>query len=280
MPMVADRLAGGGDRQRRVPTIRRRLVLPVSTGRRVLLARPVVIGPDEPAGQYQVESIAQRPIRLGEAEVETGDQPVARGRLRHRVEHRVEGEQRIAREIHLRHQACREIRAADGKMDVRRPPGVAMVLPSVCAGADGDEPVAALGIGEDAAGAVKLGVERRVVPILRVVVAAGGVGLPDLDHGTRHRLAVLVRHGARHDDPLANRRRARDQGEVGDGREALRREAGAGRLRHGQRQRQRRPSGVSLGGGVVGRRVVRRLRSRTDRSKWRRVGHCRSFPRS
>ena len=38
-----------------------------------------------------------------------------------------------------------------------------------------------------------------------VDVAAGRVGLPDLDQRVRHRPAVLVEHAAGDDDPLAER---------------------------------------------------------------------------
>ena len=38
----------------------------------------------------------------------------------------------------------------------------------------------------------------------RVLVAAGRVGLPDLDQGVRDRPAVAVEHPAGHDDPLAD----------------------------------------------------------------------------
>ena len=39
-----------------------------------------------------------------------------------------------------------------------------------------------------------------------MVVAAGGIALPDLDQRVGHRLAVLVEHAAVHDDALAERR--------------------------------------------------------------------------
>ena len=61
-------------------------------------------------------------------------------------------------------------------------------------------------VGHDLAGAGEIGVERRVVLVDRVVIAAGGVALPQLDQRPRHRPPVLVEHAARDDDPLAERR--------------------------------------------------------------------------
>ena len=48
-----------------------------------------------------------------------------------------------------------------------------------------------------------------------VDVAAGGIGLPDLDQRMRHRPAVLVADPARDDDPLAERRGIMLAGQVG-----------------------------------------------------------------
>ena len=75
----------------------------------------------------------------------------------------------------------RERAAEHREVDVRRPPGVLVVPPRVGAGLDRDEAVAALVVGEAAAGAGEVRVERRRVLVDLVPVAAGGVRLPDLD---------------------------------------------------------------------------------------------------
>src|SRR5690606_41349798 len=67
-----------------------------------------------------------------------------------------------------------------GEVDVRRPPGVDVVAPGVGAGPDGGEPVGALGVGEGAAHAGEVGVQRRVVLLAPMRVPPGRVGLPDL----------------------------------------------------------------------------------------------------
>src|SRR5262249_59915542 len=91
-------------------------------------------------------------------------------------------------------------------MDVIGPPGIGMVAPGIGARFDRNEAVATLGIGEDAAGAVEIGIERRVVLVAVDLVAAGGIGLPDLDHGVRDGAAVLVDDAPGDDDALAHRR--------------------------------------------------------------------------
>jgi hypothetical protein len=51
-----------------------------------------------------------------------------------------------------------------------------------------------------------------------MVVAAGRVGLPDLDQGAGDRPAIAVEHPARHDDPLTQRLARVLGGQVGVGR--------------------------------------------------------------
>src|SRR5581483_6581646 len=51
----------------------------------------------------------------------------------------------------------------------------------------------------------EVGIERCVVLIDRMMIAPGGIRLPDLDQGIRHRPLVLVEHPADHDDALAQR---------------------------------------------------------------------------
>ena len=61
-----------------------------------------------------------------------------------------------------------------------------VVPPRIGAGLDGDEAVAALGIGDGASGAGEIRVERGRVLVDDVDVAPGGVRLPDLDQRVRH----------------------------------------------------------------------------------------------
>jgi hypothetical protein len=57
-------------------------------------------------------------------------------------------------------------------MDVRRPPGIVVVAPGIGAGLDGDELVVAVGIGAGAAAAVEIRIERRIVLVAGMMVAA------------------------------------------------------------------------------------------------------------
>src|SRR3970040_3028643 len=86
-------------------------------------------------------------------------------------------------------------------MDVVRPPPVG-VAPWIGARLDADEAIAPLLVGEAAPGAEKIGIERRVVLVGLVRVAAGRVRLPDLDERLGHGAAALVQHTAGHDDAL------------------------------------------------------------------------------
>ena len=65
--------------------------------------------------------------------------------------------------------------------------------------------VVAVLVGDRAAAAAEIGVDRREVGVVLVAVAAAGIGLPELDQRVRHAAAVLVQHPAVHDDALADR---------------------------------------------------------------------------
>src|SRR3546814_17950658 len=59
-------------------------------------------------------------------------------------------------------------------------------------------------VGDAASAAEEVGIERRVVLVRLVDVAAGGVGLPDLDQRVGLRAPRLVEHAAGDGDALAN----------------------------------------------------------------------------
>jgi hypothetical protein len=77
-----------------------------------------------------------------------------------------------------------------------------MVAPGVCARLDRHEPVAPIRVGEHSARSVEMRVERGGVVIAQVPIAAGRIGLPDLDEGVWHGTSVLVEDAAGHDDAL------------------------------------------------------------------------------
>ena len=72
-----------------------------------------------------------------------------------------------------------------------RAPGIMVIAPRVGAGLDRGEPVPAVAIGVDPALAAKVRIRRRIVLVGRMLVAARGVGLPDLDDRVRDRKSVV-----------------------------------------------------------------------------------------
>ena len=80
-----------------------------------------------------------------------------------------------------------------------------MVGPGIGARLDRHEAELPFGVGERAARAGKIRVQRRGVLIALVRVAARRVGLPDFDERVRNRAAILVDHASLDDDPLAER---------------------------------------------------------------------------
>src|SRR5205823_3722459 len=93
------------------------------------------------AAEDDVPRVAERPFRRRRPEVEPGDEQRPRPRIAHRVEDRIEREEGIAREVHLRDEALRESTAEDREVDVRGTPGVLVVAPRIRARLDGDEAV-------------------------------------------------------------------------------------------------------------------------------------------
>src|SRR6185436_10033692 len=82
------------------------------------------------------------------------------------------------------------------------------------AGLDGAQLDQARVAGEQARGAVEIGVDRRVVRVVRMDVLAGRVAVPDLDHRARQRRAVLVEHADAQARELAERALRAVPGEV------------------------------------------------------------------
>ena len=118
---------------------------------------------------------------------------------------RVEREDRVTREVHLRDQALRERVPEQREVDVRGTPRVTVVAPRIGARLDRGEPVRAVSAGQAATEAREVRVDRRVVLLRLVDVTAGRVGLPDLDELARDRSSVTIDDAAADGDPLADR---------------------------------------------------------------------------
>ena len=102
-------------------------------------------------------------------------------------------EERVSGEVHLGYEAAPESLPEQGEVYVGRAPGVVVVLPGVGPRLDRHEAVSSLVVGQAAAGAGEVGVQRGGMPVVLVDVAAGGVGLPDLDQAVPDRPPVAVR---------------------------------------------------------------------------------------
>src|SRR5438067_3532023 len=157
------------------------------------------------APKHNVPLVGERPVRHGRLGIEARYEPLAAGLIRDRLQDRIPHHQRVAREIHLRHQSTSEQVAEEREMDVRWSPGVAMILPWIGAGLDRDEAIAALRISQAAARSAEVGVQWCGVLVILVKVAAGGIGLPDLNHCAHYWSAIAVEHPTRDNNPLANR---------------------------------------------------------------------------
>src|SRR6266566_925060 len=215
------------------------------------------------AAQHDVPVVAEGPLGLGQLDVEVGDQPLPGLLVGHRVEDRVELQQRVAREVHLGDQPLGERAAEQREVDVCRAPGVVVVPPRIGAGRDGDEPVPAARVGDGAPDPVEVRVEGRGVVLARVPVAPARVRLPDLDERVRYRPPVRVEHLAGHDDPLSLRLAVVLRGQVGIGsRDQAVAEQRPGHLGEPVRQQDQRLLRVAQRGRAVTLEVKRRMQAR------------------
>ena len=86
----------------------------------------------------------------------------------------------VAGKVHLGHQPAAELTAEEREVDVGRAPRIAVVLPGIRAGLDGDEAIATVVVGQAPTRPREVGVERRRMLVILVEVAAGSIRLPDL----------------------------------------------------------------------------------------------------
>ena len=96
------------------------------------------------------------------------------------------------------------MRARTGRSGCASSPGVRVVAPGIRAGKDRREAVRVVVVRETAARAGEVRIERRVVRVDRMPVAACRVRLPDSTSWPR-RGSVGAEHATRDDDPLAER---------------------------------------------------------------------------
>src|SRR5579883_1565567 len=149
--------------------------------------------------QHDVEQETLGPLRLRGFQIKSRDQPLPGFLIGDGLKNGIDGK------IHLGDQA-RDKRVPEyRKMDVGRTPSVVMIEPGIRARLDGDEAIGAVLIGQGAAGATEIRVQRRRMLIVDVSVATRRVGLPDLDEGVGNRASVAVEDAPTDDDALAER---------------------------------------------------------------------------
>ena len=203
------------------------------------------------------------------------DQALARRGVRDRVQDAVVGVERLAGKEHLRDEPRQPDPAPHREVDVRRPPPATRVGHRIGAGLDGADLDRAGLVGQHARRAVEVRVDRRVVVVVRVDVASGGVRLPHLDHRPADRRAVLVDDFQPQVHELADGLLRPVAGDVGaELGEALGLLVRPGQLRARERAALERQRGIPQPGLPVARHDAQRLRRRIDRSDSI-EGHCR-----
>src|SRR5665213_4351862 len=155
--------------------------------------------------ENDVPHVRQRPFRFGEVERPVTEQAAARRRVGDGHVHGIEVKEWVIGEVHLGHQTLRECSAEQREVDVGGPPGVGVIPPRVRARPDGDEAVPSLGIGDAAAGAGEVGIQRGGVLVDGVGIPTRRVRLPHLDQGVADRTTALVEDTAGDDDALTLR---------------------------------------------------------------------------
>src|SRR5271170_7933478 len=90
-------------------------------------------------------------------------------------------------------------------MNVRRAPGVRMVLPRIGPRLDGDEAVVSLRVRQRASRAGKIRIDRRLMLVNPVAIPPGRIALPEFDQRVGYRTAVVVKHAPGDADSLAQR---------------------------------------------------------------------------
>src|SRR5262249_26097418 len=101
--------------------------------------------------------------------------------------------------------ALHEPRSEYGKVDMRRPPAIEKIAKRVGSWLHSPKPVFAVGIGNCAATAAEIRVDRRDITVIAVAIAAPSVGLPKFQEDVGDRSPVPVLYLSMDDDPLADR---------------------------------------------------------------------------
>src|ERR1700676_573087 len=149
-------------------------------------------GRSQTAAENDVKVISQRLTGHRGVPVKKRDQAIARVLVGNAVENGIERQQRISRKIHLRDQAREQPGTEEREVNVRRAPGVRMILPRVRARLYRNKTITAFPIGQHTSAAREIRVQRGIVLIHAMAVAPSRIGLPNLNESSGNRVAFFI----------------------------------------------------------------------------------------
>src|SRR5256714_13509876 len=158
----------------------------------------------EPA-QNDIEMVAERPLGFGRLQIKPGYQSLPGFFVGDGLKDRIKGKKRIAGKIHLRNQAGGEGWPENRKVNVRRPPGIFVVLPWISTGLDSYELIRPIFVRQSSACAAEVRVQWRRMIITIVTVSSAGIGLPNLNQCMRDGSSVVIENASAHNNSLAQR---------------------------------------------------------------------------
>src|SRR5215813_1966519 len=208
-----------------------------------------------PPAQNNIETISQGKSRSRMFPIKGRNQPPLGVFVGHAVVNGVEFEQRITREVHLRHQAAQQASAKQREMNVRWAPRIMVIAPRVGSRLDGRKFVPPLAVGDHPSAAVEIRIKRGVVLIKLMAVSSGGIGLPYFHQRAADRTSILVEHGSRHDDTFTEGRAFVLRSQVA----IVRMDGSMAKNRTGSFRNAARKQDQRLGRRTLQRRAIRRM---------------------
>jgi hypothetical protein len=154
---------------------------------------------------HDIKSEAEGVLTHGGFPVEIGDQAVTRFFIGSAIKNGIERQQRVAGKIHLGDKASGEGRTEHREVNMRGTPGVVMIAPRIRTGTNSDETEVAMFVGQGMTAPLEIGIERSIVLINAVTVAAGSVSLPDFNERVRNWATVFVEDASTYDNAFTER---------------------------------------------------------------------------
>ena len=124
---------------------------------------------------------------------------------------------RVLRKVHLRDEPRGYSRAEEREVNMCRSPGIVVVSPWIAAGPDGHKAKPAEVVGKGIPFATEVRVERRMMLVPTMRVAASCIGLPHFNKRVAERAFIFVKDAAAHRDALPLSFTIRSQREIASG---------------------------------------------------------------